>query len=157
MSGSAYVEPEEPAERSYFIAESMDYTDNGCTNVDDLNDVTSSLRAALSHDGWSGTRMTEAMTVPADFIDSFSQDHGRDDMAADSMRLSVYAGHGYMNSISWGTRDPNPELSQEQGCRARFSDGVRLGRMAGGWARIVLFMTSCTGNLECYESSRGHE
>lgn len=141
-----------PEEHSYFIAESTDFTGNGCEN-DDVNDVTSSLRDALADDGWVGTRVVEGGTTPADFIDPAKRAFGLDPEAGDSAMLSVYAGHGWMNVLQWGTRDTTPGVPSGSQCRATIRDDVRLGAMAGGWARAVILLTSCTGRVDCYRET----
>jgi hypothetical protein len=150
-SDSGYVDLDPPADHSYFIAESMAYRHEGCWNTNDLNNVTETLQSVLDADGWTGVRMLDGETTPADFIDSFLDALGADAEAGDSALLSVYAGHGDRNLLGWGTPDPTPGFRQE--CGAKFSRDIRLGRMAGGWARVVLLMASCTGSLDCYESS----
>jgi hypothetical protein len=147
--------PPPPAAKSYFIAESMDFTGNGCEGID-LNDVTSSLRNKLDNDGWTGIRVTEGQTKPSDFIDPRKQAYGHDHMNGDAASLAVYAGHGDMNRLQWGTRDDDtPGLTPLQRCNAFFSKDIRLGSMSGGWAKAVALLTSCTGRLACYESSLG--
>lgn len=141
-----------PLDHSYFIAESMDFSGNGCEN-EDVNEVTRSLRDALARDGWAGTRVTEGNTTPSDFIDPLKHDFGLDPEAGDSALLSVYAGHGWMNSLQWGAADVTPNLAPYRDCRAFLASDVRLGTMSGGWARAVVLLTSCTGRLACYESS----
>lgn len=143
-----------PLDRSYFIAESTDFRGNGCEN-DDVNEVTRTLRNALALDGWIGTRVTEGSTTPSDFIDPAKQSFGRDPEAGDSALLSVYAGHGWMDKLEWGTADTTPGLARYRECWAYFDDDVRLGAMSGGWARVVLLLTSCSGRLACYKSMLG--
>lgn len=138
-----------PLDHSYFIAESTDFSGNGCENQD-LNEVTRTLRDALARDGWVGTRVTGGDTTPSDFIDQHKHRFGLDPDAGDSARLSVYAGHGGMNVMQWGARDTTPGVPSRWQCLARFKEDVRLGAMAGGWARAVLLLTSCTGRLDCY-------
>ncbi|MCX4244408.1 hypothetical protein [Paraliomyxa miuraensis] len=141
-----------PAERSFFIAESMDFTNNGCIGTD-VNDVTSTFRDALIDDGWVGTHAVEGQTAPSHFIDPMKKPFGLDAWAGDSTPLAVYAGHGWMDFIHWGTADDSPGVPRNKRCKVKFSDDVRLGAMAGGWAKAVVLMTSCTGRLACYESS----
>ncbi|MCX4241018.1 hypothetical protein [Paraliomyxa miuraensis] len=142
-----------PAAKSYFIAESMDFTGNDCSNTD-VNEVSASLRAELDDDGWVGTRLTEGDTRPSDFIDADKRPFGEDHLKSDAVSLAVYAGHGWMDKIQWGTQDDAPTVEPpEKRCRAWFSEDIRLGSMAGGWAKAVALLTSCTGNLGCYESS----
>jgi hypothetical protein len=142
-----------PPAKSYFIAESMDFTSNGCENTD-VNDVTSSLQSALDDDGWQGARVTEGQTRPLDFIDAALLPFGEDDTKSDAASLAVYAGHGFMDQIDWGTQDDSPTVEPpKKRCRAVFSNDIRLGSMTGGWAKAVALLTSCTGRLACYESS----
>ncbi len=149
------LEPEEPpVERSYFIAESIDFTGNGCEN-DDVNDVTSTLRDKLDSEGWSGTRAVDGQTTPTDFIDASLQPFGLDYVASDAVSFAVYAGHGFMDQIQWGTADDDPAISPSRRCSTFLSSDVRLGARSGGWAKNVALLTSCTGRLACYESSLG--
>jgi len=147
------VEAPPPPAKSYFIAESMDFTGNGCEN-DDVNEVTASLQSVLADDGWAGTRVTEGQTRPLDFIDVNKRPFGKDDTKSDAASLAVYAGHGLIDKIGWGTQDDTPTVEPtEKRCVATPSKDVRLGSMAGGWAKSVALLTSCTGSLSCYESS----
>ncbi|MCX4240395.1 hypothetical protein OEB96_07210 [Paraliomyxa miuraensis] len=142
-----------PPAKSYFIAESMDFTDNGCENAD-VNEVSASLRDELDDDGWVGTRVTDGNTQPSDFIDANKEPFGRDHLESDAVSLAVYAGHGEIDRIQWGTQDDDPAVdTPRHRCGAEFSDDVRLGSMAGGWAKAVALLTSCNGSLECYETS----
>lgn len=143
-----------PLVHSYFIAESTDFTGNGCENHD-VNVVTRTLRDALAQDGWVGIRVTEANTTPSDFIDPVKQPFGLDPEAGDSALLSVYAGHGYMDKLQWGTADTSPGLAKYRDCIAYFAQDMRLGALSGGWARVVLLLTSCSGRLACYKSMLG--
>ena len=144
-----------PPARSYFIAESTDFTGNDCENAD-VNEVTASLRQELDDEGWVGTRATNGQTRPLDFIDPVKRDFGQDHTKSDAVSLAVFAGHGWMDRIQWGTQDDTPTVEPpEKRCRALFSEDIRLGAMSGGWARAVAVIASCTGRLACYESTLG--
>lgn len=147
------VEVPPPVPKSYFIAESMDFSGNGCEDSD-LNEVTESLHDELLDDGWAGTRLAEGQTRPADFIDSVKQAFGQDHTKSDAVSLAVYAGHGWLDILKWGVRDETPGVSTAlRRCMTVISEDMRLGAESGGWAKTVALLTSCTGRLACYEST----
>ncbi|MCA9704544.1 MAG: hypothetical protein KDK70_01705 [Myxococcales bacterium] len=151
-SGAEILDVPPPAARSYFIAESMDFSGNGCENTD-LNDVTESLQAELNDEGWVGRRATEGQTRPADFVDPTLRTFGQDHLESDAVTLAVYAGHGGIDKLGWGTRDHTPDVWPTKRCIVTFSDDIRLGSHSGGWAKTVALLTSCTGRLACYKST----
>ncbi|MCA9710188.1 MAG: hypothetical protein KDK70_30390 [Myxococcales bacterium] len=141
-----------PPARSYFIAESMDFEGNGCEQTN-VNEVTQSLQDDLDDDGWVGARVVDGQTRPADFVDPEVKAFGQDDIKGDAASLAVYAGHGWMDTLAWGTRDATPGVPFDDRCLVEFSGDIRLGAMAGGWAKAVVLLTSCTGRLACYQST----
>ncbi|MEM9457609.1 MAG: hypothetical protein AAGF11_25750 [Myxococcota bacterium] len=115
--------------------------------------MTRSLQRQLDEDGWSGTRATDGQTTPSDFIDPVKQTYGLDPTRGDAVSLAVYAGHGWMDQLQWGTSDNTPGVASLRQCNAFFSADIRLGAMSGGWAKALALLTSCTGRLACYEST----
>lgn len=147
--------PSPPPAQSYFIAESMDFSGNGCEESN-VNEVTESLRNELDDDGWVGTRVTEELARPADFIDDTTKSFGRDHITSDAASFAVYAGHGGIDQMKWGTRDDTPGVWSNRRCSIIPSRDLRLGSLSGGWAKAVALLTSCNGRLACYESSLSH-
>lgn len=126
------------AQTNYWIDESTDFTGNGCPNTD-LNDVTSSLRTRLNNDGWTGTRWTNVNAWPEDYIEqNFG---GIDHVTSDSRTLAVYAGHGNRALIQFGF--------QRNGiCTVSMDASARLGAQGGNDASYMMYVTSCTINLD---------
>ncbi|MCW7537953.1 DUF6345 domain-containing protein [Aquabacterium sp. A7-Y] len=129
-----------PAQTTYYIDESTDFTGNGCENAD-LNDVTSSLQAALNSAGWTGRRFVNANAWPHDFIEaSLSGPGGLDSTYADTATLSVYAGHGNVALLQFG-------FQRNGRCLVDLPNDTWLGTRAGDGAAYAMYVTSCTINL----------
>jgi hypothetical protein len=125
---------------TYFIDESTDFTVPGslCQNTD-VNDITSSLRTALNGDGWSGTRFVNSTAWPQDLKESsFNPSAWFDDVYADNKALSVYAGHGNVDSLQYGSTHAGD-------CGVTISTQMRMGRLDGGKNRVFMYLASCTG------------
>lgn len=123
---------------NYWIDESTDFTGNGCNNTD-LNNVTSSLRNRLNSDGWTGTRWSNANAWPEDYIER--DNGGIDHVTSDSRTLAVYAGHGNRGLIQFG-------FQRAGRCVVRTNTDMRLGRQGGDDASYMMYVTSCTINLD---------
>jgi hypothetical protein len=136
------------ATRTYWIDEATDFTGNGCENTD-LNDVTSDMKTMLDRWSFSGTRWTNANAWPQDFAEacdgSFYPTGGIDSSAADSQILAVYAGHGNVGLLQFGTMNNGQ-------CVVDFSSNMRLGAMAGAGAGHAVYVTSCTLKIESLTS-----
>ncbi len=143
ISGLTFTySPSAYSQATYWIDESTDFTGNGCENTD-LNDVTSSLQSRLNSDGWSGTRWTNANAWPEDFIEqNFG---GIDHVAGDSQTLSVYAGHGNRALIQFG-------FQRNGRCIVSFPNSSRFGTQGGDEAAYMMYVTSCTINLDSLSS-----
>jgi hypothetical protein len=125
---------------TYYIDENQDFTGNGCGNLADLNNVSSSLKSGLDARGWTGSRYTESLAWPQDFWESCSTSFGTgglDSTYADTKLLSVYAGHGDTGKLSWGW----PHNGQ---CSSFLVNNMRLGSMNGTQSAFGMWMTSCT-------------
>jgi hypothetical protein len=131
-----------PAQETYWIGEHTDYTGNGCPNNFDLNDVTSSLKAYMDADGWTGNRYVNASSWPRDYWEASTVPNGIDNIAADARGVAVFAGHGSGsgNSISFGT----PNLGA---CFTTLSSQTWLGTQSGDTAYAMMYLTSCTLNI----------
>lgn len=128
---------------TYWIAETTNFsqsTATGCTNTS-LNNVGSQFAASLNSDGWVGTYRTNGGTDMREFADSTLLAVGQDHLAADTVALAVYAGHGFVNNLQWGNPGPAGD------CNIAPSEHMRLGTANGDVARLAIFITSCTLNV----------
>lgn len=127
--------------KTFYIDESTDFTGNGCENAD-LNDVTSSLRESLADEGWSGSRFTNTLAWPHDFIEqTFAGQGGLDSSFGDTKTLAVYAGHGNRALLQFG-------FQRNGRCIITLDGNARLGTLAGDDAAYAMWVTSCTVNLD---------
>ncbi len=126
------------AQKRYFVDEVTDFTDNGCQNLTDQNDVTSSLKTAMDTDSWTGIRFANSGAFPQDFFESCSPNYGAvglDSSCADNKTLAVYAGHG----SPWGFHFGFPHSGV---CDVDFNSNMRLGSMNGSKAAYLMMLTS---------------
>jgi len=137
------------AQATYWIDESTDFTGNGCENAD-LNNVTSSLRNRLNSDGWTGTRWSNVNAWPEDYIEQTFGIGGIDHVAGDSQTLSVYAGHGNRALIQFGFR-------RNGRCTVTFDTQSRFGTLGGDEAAYMMYVTSCTINLDSLSRHFGQQ
>lgn len=131
---------------TYWIAETTNFsqsTVNTCTGTS-LNNVGQHLQARLIDDDWMGTYRLNGETDRREFADSTVLAIGQDNIAADTVALAVYAGHGQVNSVQWGNPDPSALINR---CRLTPSTQMRLGTANGDVARLSIFITSCTLNV----------
>ena len=134
---------------TYHIGESQIFDGGGsCDNVY-LNAVTSSLHNVLKENGWVGLRFVDDATWPEDFTEQTLSPLGLDNFVGDANRLSVYAGHGNVNSLQWG-RPSNNGI-----CKLSIINFVRLGLFAGGAANAVMLLASCTGRVDALAFTLG--
>lgn len=132
---------------TYHIGETQVFNDP-CDNTT-LTDVTSALDKILMEEGWTGTRFADGNTIPEHFAEQTITALGLDSSFSDASRLSVYAGHGNVNLLQWGSPSPNGF------CTINLSMSTRLGLFAGNSANAVMFLTSCTGRVDMLASTLG--
>jgi len=126
---------------TFYVDESTDFTGNGCQNAD-LNDVTSSLRSSLVDNGWTGSRFTNSLAWPHDFIEqTFAGQGGLDNVFGDTKTLAVYAGHGNRALLQFG-------FQRNGRCTITLDGNARLGALAGDDAAYAMWVTSCTVNTD---------
>lgn len=136
---------------TYWISETTNFAQSNqpsCPNTN-LNNVGGLAQATLDNDGWTGTYVLNGETTRRDFADSTVLAGGRDDLAADTVALAIYAGHGNINSMQWG----NPDAANQ--CSLPLSDFMRLGLANGDTARLVVAVTSCTLNVPTVQNNIG--
>ncbi len=107
---------------TYWISETTNFSQSasaGCTNAS-LNNVGSLLQAHLDVDGWTGTYHVDGQTNRLEFIDQSLLAGGIDHLAADTVALAVYAGHGNVDLLQWGNQDGKAHCSSRRR-RARAS------------------------------------
>lgn len=124
--------------RTYFIGETVTFDGGGGCENTNLNTITNTLRKRLDGAGWSGLRFIDGNTWPEDFQEPNLNQLGLDWVYGDAARLTMYAGHGSVGLLQWGTPSANGT------CQLTTSNDVRLGTLAGNRAAAVMFMTSCT-------------
>lgn len=124
--------------RSYFIGESTTFEGGGTCNNTNLTTITSTLRNKLDSSGWKGLRLVDANSWPEDFQDPSTNPLGLDGDLADTVRLAMYAGHGNVGQLQWGTPSDN------NACQMSIPLNARLGTLAGDRTAAMMFMTSCT-------------
>jgi hypothetical protein len=137
----------------YYIEEITDFTGNGCTNVDDTNEITWSLTQALNADGQNGSRWMNADSWPQDWWEQCSAIYGSgggDKWWADTARLAVYAGHGYVGGLYFGY----PHAGQ---CLSDLGSNMRLGQMSGDESGYAMYLTSCTMHPDYWVSDVNHQ
>ena len=124
--------------RTYFIGESISFDGGGSCNNTELNTITSTLRNELDDEHWEGLRFVDGNTWAEDFQDPNTNPLGLDWVYGDASRLAIYAGHGNVGLLQWGTPSGNGA------CQMSIPLNARLGTLAGNRAAAVMFMTSCT-------------
>jgi len=133
---------------TFYIAETVNFQTNpnvlGCGN-DDVNDVTSELRDRMVTDGWSGTRLVNGQSTLYDYADATRLFGGRDWNHSDSARVTVYASHGFVNSLRWGQPGPTPSGVLPR-CSINIATEMGLGRLSGDVSGAMIYATSCTGS-----------
>lgn len=124
--------------RRYFIGESVTFDGGGTCNNTELNTITSTLRDELDDAGWEGLRFVGANSWAEDFQDPSTNPLGLDGVYGDTARLAMYAGHGNVGLLQWGTPSGNGT------CQMSIPQNARLGTLAGNRTAAMMFMTSCT-------------
>lgn len=128
--------------RTYFISETTKFDGGGLCENADLIPVTKEFRNVLADAGWSGRRLVNENTWPEDMQERTFDDHALDGVFGDAARLSVFAGHGLVGELQWGT--PSPEGD----CRTTIPDQSRFGTLAGDTAAAVMLLASCTMRVD---------
>jgi len=137
--------------RLFWISETTNFAQSSqpsCPNTN-LNNVGTLAESTLEDDGWTGTYVLNGETTRRDFADSTVLAGGRDHLAADTVDLAIYAGHGNVNSMQWG----NPDAANQ--CSLPLSNFMRLGLANGNLARLVVSVTSCTLNVPTLQNNIG--
>jgi hypothetical protein len=120
-----------------------------CTNTD-LNQIGIRLRNAMEADGFVGDYRLNVEGRMTHFVDSTEQPGlGEDDQFADTARVTVYAGHGNINSMQWG----DPGTTGE--CSIDIAEQMRLGTLAGDISAFGMYVTSCTANVNSLTGTLG--
>jgi hypothetical protein len=150
--------------QTYYIDEATNFSGarNTCGFIGgDLNTVTSTLRSALSSNGWSGQRWTNPDAWPQDFYEStIAGLGGLDNIYGDNAQLTVYAGHGIKKSVgkpllAFGA----PHNGQCYLDLSPVGEGGQalLGEGGGGKAAYAMWVTSCTLNLSYLSKLFDHD
>lgn len=124
--------------RSYFIGENVTFDGGGTCNNTELNTITSTLRGELDDAGWEGFRFVDANSWAEDFQDPSTNPLGLDGTFGDTARLAMYAGHGNVGLLQWGTPSGNGT------CQMSLPQNARLGTLTGNRTAAMMLMTSCT-------------
>ena len=140
-------DPGSSAPMTFYIAETTEFSPNpntidNCDN-DDLNIVTQVLREQMEADGWTGAHVFNGGSNLYDFAEPALVSGGRDFLAADSARVTVYASHGNINSLQWG-QPGNVPSGQPPRCSITIGAEMGLGEGAGDQSGAAIYATSCT-------------
>lgn len=142
-------EPEFPGDPlTFFIEESTVFSPSndapGCNN-DNLNNLGTLLEQAMLDAGWTGQYLNNANGSAYHFIDpGVGSPFGQDGPFSDARRVTVYAGHGNVDSLQWGSPGSSPEGAPGS-CFVTPSVDMRLGSLSGDVSGAAIYATSCTG------------
>ena len=128
--------------RTYFISETTKFDGGGSCENAAVIAVTKEFRSALDDAGWSGRRLVNENTWPEDMREGTFADTAQDGVFGDATRLSVFAGHGTVGELQWGTPSPEGE------CRTQIPIKSRFGTLAGDKAAAVMLLASCTMRVD---------
>lgn len=134
---------------TFFIEETTQFGPSpialGCNN-DDVNNVGNQLQQAMLDAGWTGEYLNNAEGSAYHFVDpsvGVGSAFGQDGAFADSRRVTVYASHGNVNLLQWGSPGPTP-MGAPPDCRIRINEGMKLGSLVGDISGAAIYATSCT-------------
>ena len=128
------------AASTYFIDESTAYA-GSCSNNENLNVVSASLKTAMDARSFTGARYVNSSAISGDFTESCSPSFGvggvhagLDSIYGDSKSVVVFAGHGgagffYFQTPWWGQ------------CYTQMSSNMRLGAMSGSQATVGIWLS----------------
>lgn len=140
-------DPGSSAPMTFYIAETTEFSNfpnaSGNCDNDNVNIVTQVLRERMEDEGWTGTQVYNGASTLYDFGDPAVLSGGRDFLAADSSRVTVYASHGNINLLQWGQPGPTPQ-GQNDDCHLTINQDMGLGENAGDQSGALILATSCT-------------
>lgn len=133
---------------TFYIEESVNFSNPNapasCLNSN-VNQVGDWAEAALEDHGFVGTYTLDGAGSPINFIDPTTVGFGNDGNAADSARVTIYAGHGNSGSLQWGSIGAVPPGTVTS-CSLPIANQMRLGTATGDVSGFAIYATSCTAN-----------
>lgn len=120
---------------TFYIDEVTDYPRASCPNASTLNTITLSLANTLLANGRTGNRYVNTNAWATDFYESCYNTGatGSDNVYADNGNLTVFAGHGSIGGLWFGTIHNNE-------CATDFVTNMRLGSMGGAQSGFAMYL-----------------